>query len=154
MTTEAQRERQERVETLRNDARLRQQPQGTTLSQFAQAEANLDLGRFGTLGNPHVTGSTANPNYPAASAPFQYDPCGPEPSLGVDLNFVEPCGTPAEVAASLDQLQAQIGSHSPDQPDGGAATPPASSSLTSLDDVVEAAAPPFSNTDDDPPHAA
>jgi hypothetical protein len=43
-------------------------------------------GRFAEIDTPHIVGSAAIPKYPELpdGSPFHHDPCGPEPSLGLD----------------------------------------------------------------------
>jgi hypothetical protein len=98
MTTEHQREQQERRETLQNDRKVREQ--GTTLSQFAQAEANEVGGRFSGHEKATVVGAQESPAYPAAPN-WAFDPAGVEPALGIDINAIEPTGEPHEIAASI-----------------------------------------------------
>jgi hypothetical protein len=82
MTTEAQREQQDRKEILRNDLLLRQ---GSTFHAFAQADAELP-GRFGAISKTQIVGQTAIPTYPAASHPFQRDPVPDEEPLGYRID--------------------------------------------------------------------
>jgi hypothetical protein len=73
----------------------------TTYREIAEAGITLaNQGRFGDKAS--VVGSARVPQYPAASGPWN-DPVQvpDEPSLGVDLNYVEPCGETFEVEASL-----------------------------------------------------
>jgi hypothetical protein len=94
MTTEFQREQQERREVLRNDARLREQEQASTMHQHAQAQLNdTGGGRFGAINTPHHIGSTEVPKYPElpADSPFHHDPVPDEPPLSVDE--MKPSGT-------------------------------------------------------------
>jgi hypothetical protein len=75
-----QEEQAERVRTLENDRRLRDQG-GTFLSH-----THSDLGgRFSAVGAQTVVGADPFPNYPAASA-HQHDPCGQEPPLGYEID--------------------------------------------------------------------
>jgi hypothetical protein len=67
---------------------------------------NLDLslgGRFAAGGD--VSGAEEATHYPRQpeSSPWSHDPVPPEPALGFSVEEVEPCGTPAEIAASLAQ---------------------------------------------------
>jgi hypothetical protein len=81
-------------------------PAPTTYHALAQAGIALDEagGRFGA--QPKVIGATPNPAqlYPPASVPNA--DIGIEPELGDDL-APEPVGTPAEVAASIAQREAE-----------------------------------------------
>jgi hypothetical protein len=87
MTTEFQHEQKERRQTLRNDQKVREQPQASTMHQHAVAQADeISQGRFRATGTPSVTGSTPIPQYPQASAPFQCDPVPAEPPLGYSIN--------------------------------------------------------------------
>jgi hypothetical protein len=110
--TEYQREQDERLEVMRQDADLRRQ--GTTMHQHAQAQADeLSGGRFGAMGRPNVIGSTALPKYPAASAAHQ-TALPPEPPLGYSVDAmpletsaspsVEATGAPAGAATPSDPL--------------------------------------------------
>jgi hypothetical protein len=115
MTTEAQREQAERRRVLANDQRVREQT-GTFMSH-THSDAG---GRFSAVGAAYVIGSTAVPQYPQASGPFQRDPVPDEPPLGFDnpaLEFTAPA-----VSQGLT---------------GDADVP----SLTPLDDVERAASP-------------
>jgi hypothetical protein len=136
MTTEAEREWRERVETLRNDKLVREQQQGTTFSQFAQAEAEEVRGRFSGHERATVVGASPIPEYPAAF--HQRDPVPDEPALGVDINEMPPTGEAHEVERSIQQL-------------GGAVPAPASAPLS---DAVETTASPSLTDDDEPPRAA
>jgi hypothetical protein len=96
------RENKEREDILRNDQKVRQ---GATFHDFAQAAATDVGGRFANAqGKELVVGSTPGPIYPKlpASSPWAgVDPVGQEPFLGSDINSVEPCGSPSEIAESL-----------------------------------------------------
>jgi hypothetical protein len=95
-------ENKERAQIMKDEAALREHERISTFLDHAQAAALDELGgRFARIQPQSVTGSTPIPQYPAASAPFQSDPCGVEPPLGTNINFVEPCGTAAEIEASL-----------------------------------------------------
>jgi hypothetical protein len=84
----------ERRAVMRNEQRVREEQrrvfapdqsepkQATTMHQFAQADAETPRGRFSAVGAAYVVGSTAIPQYPAASGPFQRDPVPDEPPLG------------------------------------------------------------------------
>ena len=108
MTTEDQIDQAERRETLENDRKVREAEhqrllrEGATFHQFAQAFADeVNQGRFAATGAPRVVGSTPNPSmqYPAASTPFQSDPVGTEPPLGIDINAMSE-QNPADVSVS------------------------------------------------------
>jgi hypothetical protein len=116
-------EQRERRETLPNDQRgVREQ--GSTFLAHTNSDAG---GRFATVGAATVIGSTAVPQYPQASAPFQRDPVPDEPPLGFDNPDLEP---PSSSAQATDPTSA-------DAP-----------SLTALDDVERADVGPLSH---DPP---
>jgi hypothetical protein len=101
---ESQIDQQERRETLRNDLKVRQEQEesrrvfadqslpnrATTFHQFAEADAATPMGRFSAVSAAVVVGSTAIPQYPQASAPFQCDPVPDEPPLGLDNPALEP----------------------------------------------------------------
>jgi len=84
MTSKAE-EQAERVRTLENDRRLREQQTGTYLSH-THDEA---LGRYREIGQSNVIGSTAIPAYPAASSSWQIQ-LPDEPPLGLDNPALEP----------------------------------------------------------------
>jgi hypothetical protein len=112
-----QEEDRERRETLLNDQRVREQS-GTFLSHTHMDEG----GRFAQVTNAYVVGSTALPQYPQASAPFQCDPVPDEPPLGLDNPALEPPSVLAEVqATSAPVSEAPSSIHAADvEPDTGA----------------------------------
>jgi hypothetical protein len=117
------------------------QPSGnkSTYAGFAQASADEDRGgRFKTVNKTIVVGTTPAPVYPAGPA-WCADPTGVEPALGTDINFVEPCGTAAEIEASIATASPLECSRAQGNC-GGAVAAPASS--TPLADAVESAASP------------
>jgi hypothetical protein len=71
--------------------------QAGTLHGHAISEANEGAGRFTAQSR---VGATAAPA-PVAAPNWAHDPSGPEPPLGVDINALEPTGTPTEIAQSL-----------------------------------------------------
>jgi hypothetical protein len=78
----------------------------TTQTFFSRAEAELALeaqGRHANAAKASISGAEASVRYPRqpASSPWSSDISGVEPPLGVDLSYVEPCGTPQEVEESL-----------------------------------------------------
>ena len=89
-------EQNDRLEILENEKRLRDQ--GSTYMAHTHNDAG---GRFSAISNPTVIGSTPSPAsaYPAAF--LQHDPVPDEPSLGVDINEMEPVGQPHELKATL-----------------------------------------------------
>jgi hypothetical protein len=54
-------------------------------------------GRFARALGQYTIGSEEVPNYPGASAPWSGPQVGLEPPFPEDINYVEVCGTPAEV---------------------------------------------------------
>jgi hypothetical protein len=89
-----QEEDRERRQVLKNDARVRDQ-QG--VSAYIDHQHDEMLGRFSQIGATNVIGSTAVPQYPAASA-HQRDPVPIEPPLGYridDLNPSDPVELPS-----------------------------------------------------------
>jgi hypothetical protein len=65
MTSEHQREQQERRETLRNDQRLHEREAARHEGKRLRRPMwRSHLGRFGALGNPHLTGSAAIQQWP------------------------------------------------------------------------------------------
>jgi hypothetical protein len=100
-----QEEMLDRKRTLENDLKVRRQQeerrrtfapdqslprQGTTFHQHAINDADIPRGRFSAISNATVVGSTAIPQYPQASAPFQSDPVPDEPPLSFDNPALEP----------------------------------------------------------------
>jgi hypothetical protein len=78
----------------------------TTMTFHSRALADLQLeqgqsGRF--TDKASLSGAEASVRYPKqpATSPWSSDLSGVEPPLGVDLGYVEPCGTPKEVEESL-----------------------------------------------------
>jgi hypothetical protein len=115
MTPSAAKENRERAEIMKAEARMREQ-EPTTMHGFAMAEMAQSRGRFAEAeGKQHVVGSTPGPAYPRLpSGPWSgRDPVPDEPPLGSDINFVEPCGTAAEIEASLRALASPTGVASP-----------------------------------------
>jgi hypothetical protein len=81
----SQEEQSEHRRVLAQDASLRQQQRerGSTFAQFAQVDAQTPRGRFSAVETAYVVGSTATPQYPQVSTPFQRDPVSP-PSSTLD----------------------------------------------------------------------
>jgi hypothetical protein len=96
-----QEEQDERREVIENEKRLRNQ--GSTFSQFAMSDADTDRGRFTTHEKSTVIGTTPTPasEYPAGPN-WSADPVPSEPSLGVSVNEMQPCGEPHEVSSDLE----------------------------------------------------
>jgi hypothetical protein len=92
MTNET--DQRERREVLRKDTYLAR----------AQAEAEAEVGgRFKRLTPTTIVGATPVPSYPSqpSSSPYHSDPVPPEPPLGIDVNSIEPVGTPVEIEKSI-----------------------------------------------------
>jgi hypothetical protein len=89
-------EQAERREVLKNN-------NATTYHAMANLDTSLG-GRFGKA--DIVTGDEASPQYPRlpASSPWAGDPVPPEEPLGLDVNAMEPVGTPTEIERSLASL--------------------------------------------------
>jgi hypothetical protein len=100
MALSRQEDQQVRLDVLRNDQRLRNQ--GSTFSQFAEAEAAEARGRYSAVNAASVVGSSPNVSaqYPAA-ADWTRDPVGPEMPLGVSINEMPSCGEQHELKASV-----------------------------------------------------
>jgi hypothetical protein len=92
---ESQLDQEERRRVLANDASVRRQQRerGSTYLDHVEPSAG---GRFAVIDQPTVVGSTAIPQYPQASTPFQRDPVPDEPPLGLDNPALElePLGPP------------------------------------------------------------
>jgi hypothetical protein len=93
MTTSKAEEQAERRRVLQNDARVREQ--GATFMSHTHSDAG---GRFAKIGAASVIGSTAVPQYPAASAAHQIQ-LPDEPPLGFDNPELEPPTMPSPVEA-------------------------------------------------------
>jgi len=83
----SQEEQAERRRVLAQDASLRQQQGGSAYIDHYMQEAG---GRFSAHAAATVIGTTAIPQYPQASAPFQSDPVPDEPPLGLDNPAFDP----------------------------------------------------------------
>jgi hypothetical protein len=88
-------EQAERLEVLENEKRLR----ATTLSQFAQSEADIDRGRFTAHERSTVVGATPIPKYEGAPN-WAHDPVPTENPLGYSINEMDTTGQPYELRAS------------------------------------------------------
>jgi hypothetical protein len=74
---------------------------GMTYSRQAEIDQGLEnQGRFGQTAL--VNGREPSVHYPRMpeGSPWAGDPSGVEPPLGVSVDYVEPCGTAVEIAAS------------------------------------------------------
>lgn len=82
----------------------------TTYRDIAARDLSLEGG--GRYSQPTtIVGSTPTIRYPQASGPWTGgDPAGVEPPIGIDVSFVEPCGTAQEVASSIEALSSVVGS--------------------------------------------
>ncbi|MGA8698473.1 MAG: hypothetical protein WB689_32495 [Xanthobacteraceae bacterium] len=105
MTTYDPEDQAERRRVLRNDERVREQSRNTG-TYLSHTHSELG-GRFAVAEHQTITGvvSPAPPSLPANSPWAGADPVPVEPSLGTDINFVEPCGTAAEIEASIRQVE-------------------------------------------------
>ena len=83
--------------TLENDRRLRES--GSTYFDHASADADTPRGRYAIAEREAAITGKAPP--PITAPNWAPDLAGTEPPLGIDINFVEPCGTTAEIEASL-----------------------------------------------------
>jgi hypothetical protein len=101
MTAESERLTQaEKRGTVLNDARVREQ--GGTFFSHTHLD---DGGRFAAIKPTELVGSTLIPRYPG---PGQCDPVPIEPSLGIDVNAMLPCGDlsqPKEVLPIINRIQ-------------------------------------------------
>jgi hypothetical protein len=97
----------EKEAVLRNDQRA------NTFAGRAQAEADEIQGRWAQEHKATVIGAgpVQYPRLPENS--WTNDPTGVEPSLGIDVNTVEPCGEKFEIDAIGDPT---TGSHQPAPP--------------------------------------
>jgi hypothetical protein len=95
---EQQREQEERRGTFAPDQSLPRE--GSTFHQFAQADANIDRGRFTAHERSTVVGATPGPVYPAGPA-WCADPGSQllEPPLGLDNPELEPSSLLAPAVA-------------------------------------------------------
>jgi hypothetical protein len=130
----------ERKRTLENDRRLREQ-QGSSF--FHQTHIDDAGGRFAAISNPHIVGTSPVPNYPAASAPFQFDPVPNEPPLGWDNPALEPSAgllhspveqlpNPASPSTPLDVEGAGLGLSQTGDPTGVDTSQPSSTFITNV----------------------
>jgi hypothetical protein len=79
------------------------QRRSSTYLDHALADAENIGGRFGRIRTgPLIVGATPTPNYPAASH-YQGADNAPAEPIGIDVSAVEPVGTAAEIAASMEQ---------------------------------------------------
>jgi hypothetical protein len=85
-------DQRERADILKND--LRQN------TMHGRASAELDLENTGRFAKPHALIGEGAPEYPRLPEnSWTNDPTGVEPSLGIDVNAVEPCGEKFEIEA-------------------------------------------------------
>jgi hypothetical protein len=93
----SQKDQHDRIETLRNDQKVRQQTGdqrvGATFLDFAQSAINDEAGgRFARIQPQVIVGADPIPNYPAA-APHQADVVGQEPALGYSVEETDGAST-------------------------------------------------------------
>jgi hypothetical protein len=101
MTLSRFEEQEERRQVVENDRRVREQ--GTTFSRFAQADADINRGRFTVHEQSRVIGSEPLARYPQlpGSSPWAGPDLVPtEPPLGVDINELAPTGELHELKAN------------------------------------------------------
>jgi hypothetical protein len=133
-------DQREREAILKND-------RANTFAGRAQAEADEIQGRWAQEHKATVigTGPVVYPRLPENS--WTHDPTGFEPSLGIDVNAVEPCGEKFEIEA---MATSTTGSHQPAPPRhderGSVGSPLAGADERSIvcdpsDDDVEPTAP-------------
>jgi hypothetical protein len=78
--------------------------QATTMHAHAIADAAMPRGRFSAVEATYVVGSTATPQYPQASTPFQRDPVPDEPPLSAHDNpGLEPSTDFSSVSSPVEQ---------------------------------------------------
>jgi hypothetical protein len=117
-----------------------------TLTYHSRAGAELELegqaGRF--KHDTIVTGSSPSVQYPRLDASSPWSQPNPiEPPIDIDISYVEPCGTPAEVEASLKvEATAPQSSSNPDErvDPAEAHQSPAKEFISPLSDVSAASA--------------
>jgi hypothetical protein len=103
----------EKLEALFQDQALRnaeRRKNASTFSQFANAEASADAGRFAAINKANVVGAKAVPDYPNQppnSFSNQAAVVGPEEPLGFDVNETPVVGEPYEIQASLERAATQ-----------------------------------------------
>jgi hypothetical protein len=94
-----------------------------TRSAYTGVTSPVAGGRFAKVLGECTVGSQQVPNYPAANSPWSGPQVGLEPPFPEDIQYVEPCGTPEEIAKAAQLLSASspsVGMTSP-IPDSGAA---------------------------------
>jgi hypothetical protein len=72
-------------------AMIRQDREASTYHAQAKLSEQLDAGRYKST----IIGSEESVRYPAASGHWSGPQPGPEPELGIDVNYVEAVGPPA-----------------------------------------------------------
>jgi hypothetical protein len=97
---------------------LRNERAAGTYHQFAAAEADAIGGRFAARERSAVTTTPQYPDLPESSWVNQAAAVPPEEPLGVDINAVEPTGTPAEIERIGDVHSDGVGELLPDTVDG------------------------------------
>jgi hypothetical protein len=96
----------ERRAVAANDRRVRT---GTTYSEIAASEVGTIGGRFSSEARQRVIGSgpVSYPVLPQGAFPNQAAGVPSEPSLGVAIDQMEPCGTYAEIKKSIEKSLAE-----------------------------------------------
>jgi hypothetical protein len=107
----------ERRRVLANDARVREQQREQGSTYLDQYHSDLG-GRYVQIQPENVIGSTAIPQYPQASTPFQRDPVPPENPLGYRIDELERGSfSPAQKAPELrPEVQGETSAPVPDVP--------------------------------------
>jgi hypothetical protein len=91
----------EKAEQLRNERKLREEAAPSTFFEMARAGVDLTLSGEGSAAG-YVSGSEEFVRYPAAAPGYSGGPQpGLEPPFPVDISFVEPIGTAAEIEQSI-----------------------------------------------------
>jgi hypothetical protein len=92
----------DKLEVLRNDQRV-------AYSHVVELYNPQPGGRFAIGAQQPVTQVPRQPPH----SPWHHDPVGLEPPLGYSIDQMEPVGTPAEVEASIRQLEAAASTPTP-----------------------------------------
>jgi hypothetical protein len=88
----------------RNEATQSEKREVLRDTYLSRAQADADLGAQGRFKKETATSVTAVPTYPKqpTNSPWSSDVLGPEEPFPVDINAMEPDGTPNEIQASLE----------------------------------------------------
>ena len=116
--------------------------QASTFLDHARAAADDEAGgRFARVQPQSVIGSTPIPQYPQAGTPFQSDPCGLEPPLGIAIDAMpehEPStGIAVSPVATDDPANAPSSGSLVQHPDSGSVSERAGSSSSSEEETNE-----------------